>query len=93
MLTTKTRQPVKAKLKPARKPGGPASVTYMLSLTLVVGRDDDIIAALQGIRQGRLAGIIREMMRTGVTEKRFKKLIEMESPEESFDGGALDVDL
>ncbi|GEM_PF-908848 len=45
------------------RPNGSLVVT--IRLTLVPGRDDDLIAALESAPTGALAGIVREMMRSG----------------------------
>lgn len=45
------------------RPNGSLVVT--IRLTLVPGRDDDLITALESAPPGALAGIVREMMRSG----------------------------
>jgi hypothetical protein len=50
-----------SRLKP--RPNGSLVVT--IRLTLMPGRDDDLIAALESAPSGALAGIVREMMRSG----------------------------
>ena len=43
----------------------------MIHLTLMPGRDDDLIAELQAAPRGRLAATAREMLRCGVSIGRF----------------------
>ena len=50
-----------SRLKP--RPNGSLVVT--IRLTLMPGRDDDLITALESAPTGALAGIVREMMRSG----------------------------
>jgi hypothetical protein len=47
------------------RPNG--SLVLTVRLTLVPGRDDDLIALIQGVPHGDLARQIREAMRNGVT--------------------------
>lgn len=44
---------------------------FMIHLTLMPGRDDDLIAALRDIPRGRIAATAREMLRCGVSSGRF----------------------
>ncbi len=47
------------------RPNG--SLVLTVRLTLLPGRDDDLIALIQGVPRGDLARQIREAMRNGVT--------------------------
>ena len=47
------------------RPNG--SLVLTVRLTLVPGRDEDLIALIQGVPHGDLARQIREAMRNGVT--------------------------
>ena len=46
------------------RPNGNLVVT--VRLTLVPGRDDDLILLVRAAPRGRLAGVVRESMRSGV---------------------------
>lgn len=67
--------------------GGTLVVT--VRLTLVPGRDDDLIAAIQAAPHGTLAALIREMMRTGASNaNQTETLIE---PEPDITGLGMDL--
>jgi hypothetical protein len=54
-------------MAPEVRPGGSLVVT--VRLTLQPGRDDDLIALVEMAPRGRLAAMVREAMRSGVSSK------------------------
>lgn len=63
----------------------PNSYYVYVGLTLVEGRDDAIIAALQNVPHRSLAGRIRELMRSGTDETQTNKQTEVDVEIESAD--------
>jgi hypothetical protein len=51
-----------------RRVGGTLVIT--VRLTLLPGRDDDLIGAIQSAPRGVAASVIREMMRSGLPNRR-----------------------
>ena len=54
-------------MPPEVRPGGSLVVT--VRLTLQPGRDDDLIALVEMAPRGRLAAMVREAMRSGVSSQ------------------------
>lgn len=73
----------------ARKNG---AIRFYVQMTLLPGRDDDLIKALQATPIGQVAAKVREMMRNGISTGRF--LSEAESGEHvnvNMDGVGVDL--
>lgn len=70
------------------RPNG--SLVLTVRLTLLPGRDDDLIALIQSVPRGDLARQIREAMRNGVTTWVSEAETESETP---LDMGDLGLDL
>ena len=47
------------------------AMTFLISLTLIPGRDDDLIAEMLATPLGQVAGKVREMMRNGSASGKF----------------------
>jgi hypothetical protein len=60
------------------RPNG--NLVLTVRITLVPGRDDDLIALIQAAPHGALARQIREAMRNGVTSWVLQDELEAESP-------------
>jgi len=71
------------------RPGGSLVVT--VRLTLRPGRDDDLISLVEMAPRGRLAAMVREAMRSGVSSK--ANTFEAETEETPLDMSGLGMDL
>jgi hypothetical protein len=71
------------------RPGGSRVVT--VRLTLRPGRDDDLIALVEMAPRGRLAAMVREAMRSGVSSKAAS--FEAETEEGPLDMSGLGMDV
>ena len=80
----------KGKVKPTVNKKG--SLCFHFKLTLLPGRDDDLIAELLGTPFGHVSAKVREMMRGGISSGRF--LAEEDGGERvSVDMNSVGVDL
>ncbi len=66
------------------------TIVLYVHLSLKPGRDDAIIKLLCAAPKRGLAGIVREAMRTGISENQFQ---ELEREEETLDLPDLGIDL
>ena len=71
------------------RPGGSLVVT--VRLTLRPGRDDDLIALVEMAPRGRLAAMVREAMRSGVSSKAVAFEIEVDASPLELSGLGMDV--
>jgi len=71
------------------RPGGSLVVT--VRLTLRPGRDDDLISLVEMAPRGRLAAMVREAMRSGVSSKAAS--FDAETDKEPLDMSGLGMDL
>ena len=76
-------------MPPEVRPDGTQVVT--VRLTLKPGRDDDLIALVEMAPHGRLAAMVREAMRSGVTEK--KQTFEVDQDTGLVDMSGLGIEL
>ncbi len=76
-------------MPPEVRPGGSLVVT--VRLTLRPGRDDDLIALVEMAPRGRLAAMVREAMRSGVSSKAAN--FEAEVEEQPLDMSSLGMDI
>lgn len=71
------------------RPGGSRVVT--VRLTLRPGRDDDLIALVEMAPRGRLAAMVREAMRSGVSSKTAAFEVEEEAAPLELSGLGMEV--
>jgi hypothetical protein len=76
-------------MPPEVRPGGSLVVT--VRLTLQPGRDDDLIALVQLAPRGRLAAMVREAMRSGISSKTVT--FETEADAQPLDMSGLGMDV
>jgi hypothetical protein len=76
-------------MPPKVRPGGSLVVT--VRLTLQPGRDNDLISLVEMAPRGRLAAMVREAMRSGVSPK--ATTFEAETEEQPLDMSGLGMDV
>ncbi len=76
-------------MPPEVRPGGSLVVT--VRLTLHPGRDDDLITLVEMAPRGRLAAMVREAMRSGVSSKATTFEAETETQPLDMSGLGMDV--